>query len=354
MIAKSTTRIIIILSLIFIISCNGKKEKPSSSKSSPRIRKTTKVVNPKINETFVLGDTILFDIQSDSAVDSVSMIFENKLTVFQSSSFTWPTRAAKTGVQKFRLTVYSSGNEETHYPKVKILSDVEPLQTTFEIINEYPHNENSYTQGLFFVGDTLVESTGREGQSRLTKLNLNTGKEYQSISLPNEYFGEGSTIWNDKIIQLTWTSQVGFVYDQNLKQTGKFNYTHEGWGITTLGDTLIMSDGTEMLHLLDPRDFSEIGKLEVYTDKRKIINLNELEVIKGKIYANVWLENKIVVIDPMSGKVLETINMKSLKSRVVNSGAEAFNGIAYKPETDQIFVTGKLWPKIFEVKFYSN
>lgn len=352
--AISTSRILIIFLLIFIISCNGEKEETSNASSTPRIRKYSKLELPKINANYVLGDTVNFEISSARAIDSILFDYNDIITTYTDSSFSWIASSAKTGFQKIRLTVYSGGENETHYPRIKFLSDVVPQELSYEVITEYPHDNDAYTQGLFFIGDTLVESTGREGQSKLSKINLQTGSTYQTIALDSEYFGEGSTIWNNQIIQLTWTAQIGFVYNRKLEQQKTFHYTHEGWGITTLGDTLVVSDGTEILHLLDPRDFSELGKLEVYTHEQKVLNLNELEIIEGKIYANVWMKDLIVVIDPKSGKVLQEIDMRALKRRFNDRNAETFNGIAYKTDSRQIFVTGKLWPKLFEVKFISK
>lgn len=349
--ANELIRILIIFNLIFIISCGGEKERTSDSDKSPRIKKSSQINSPKINAEYVLGSEVSFDLSSSKSIDSIQLEYEGKTTTYKQSAFSWKADQAKTGFQRIKLTVYMGSESETHYPRVKFMADTAPDLYTYELINTLPHDENAYVQGLFFIGDTLVESTGREGLSKLSKLNLNTGKIYKSVSLSSEHFGEGSTIWNNKIIYLTWTSHIGYVYDRNLTQTDTFNYNHEGWGITTSGDTLFVSDGTEVIHMLDPRDFSEIGKLEVYTNKSKITQLNELEMIDGLLYANVWLENNIVVIDPKSGKVLRRIDMSGLRGRFQSEEAEAFNGIAYKQNTKQIFVTGKLWPKMFEVKF---
>jgi len=337
--------------LIFIISCNGEKEESSSSNKSPRIRKQSSLLSPKSNQKHTLGEAVKFTLSSDVTIDSVALEYEDESTIYKSSEFEWAASQAKTGIQKMRLTVYMGGTSETHYPRVKFLSDTPPAEYTYEVVNEYNHDRDAYIQGLFFIGDTLVESTGREGVSKLSKLNLKTGQVYQSTNLESQYFGEGSTIWNNNIYYLTWESQTGFVYNRKLERKKVFHYSHEGWGMTTLGDTLVVSDGTEVIHFLDPRDLSEIGRLEVYTDKSKVINLNELEVIDGLIYANVYLDNRIVVIDPKSGKVLRDIDLSYLKRRFNDANAEVLNGIAYKPETGQIFVTGKLWPKLFEVNF---
>ncbi len=341
----------LVLLVIIFSSCGGNKSGKEQAQKTPRIKKYSKLITPKINQEYVLGDEVLFQVSSEKKIDSILIQYEDESTTYSELAFSWKATRGKTGTQQLKLFVYSNGIKENHFPRVKFFSNIHPKEFTYELIKTYSHDPKAFTQGLFFIGDTLVESTGGHGTSTLSKRKLNSLKPIKSVSLENRYFGEGSTAWKDQIIQLSWTSQTGFVYDRTLKKLRTFNYPHEGWGITTFGDTLIVSDGTEMLHLIDPRDFSEIGKLEVYTDKFAVKNLNELEMINGLLYANVWLEDFIVSIDPRSGKVLSKINMAGLRQEVDSDEIEAFNGIAYKPDTDQIFVTGKLWPKLFEVKF---
>ncbi len=346
---KSTA--LILLSFLFLIACNSEKEVGDAAQNSPRIKKQTKLVSPKINAEYVLGDVVAFKLESETPVDSIVLEYEGKESVYLDKEFNWTAELGKTGVQKLKVNVYCQGLSETHYPKIIFFSDVSPSRMGYQVLQTLPHDPTAYTQGLFFLEDTLVESTGQKGESRLSKINLKTAQVYSSTSLASQYFGEGSTIWKDQIYQLTWTSHTGFVYDLNLKQKQTFSYPHEGWGITTFGDTLIVSDGTETLHLIDPRDFSEVGKLEVYTDESKVMNLNELEMIDGILYANVWLEEVIVSIDPKSGKVLSVIEMSGLDDRFESDDAEAYNGIAYHAGRKEIYVTGKLWPNLFQVKF---
>lgn len=344
-------RTFIILGLTLIMSCGNEKNSSRESTSSPRIKKFSKVTKPKNNTDLPIGTEVSFKIESSQDIDSVALEYEKESATFTSSEFDWSPKHGKTGNQRIRLTVYSGKETETHYVKLRFLSDMAPEEYTYELIGMLPHDQTSYTQGLFFIGDTLVESTGRKGQSKLSKLNLTSATPYESTSIGNQYFGEGSTIWNNRIIMLTWTSGIGFVFDRKLQEQKTFHYSHEGWGITTYGDTLLVSDGSETIHMLDPRDFSETGKLQVYDDKGKIIALNELEMIEGLLYANVYQEDLIVVIDPKTGKLLSKIDMTGLSDKFDSRDIDVLNGIAYHESSKQIYVTGKLWPQMFQVQF---
>jgi glutamine cyclotransferase len=223
---------------------------------------------------------------------------------------------------------------------------------TYEIVNVYPHDREAYTQGLIFVDGVLYEGTGRYGQSTLRRVNLETGEVSRLRRLPPQLFGEGITIFGDKIIQLTWHSRFGFVYDKDtfeLKQ--QFTYPTEGWGITHDGQRLIMSDGTSTLYFWDPASLSEIGQVQVYDENGPVIMLNELEYINGEVYANVWRTNRIARINPDTGQVLGWIYLDGLlTAEDLSQPVDVLNGIAYDAENDRLFVTGKLWPKLFEIK----
>ena len=224
---------------------------------------------------------------------------------------------------------------------------------TYKVINTYPHENNAFTQGLVFENGFIYEGTGLYGSSTLRKVELETGNILQIHELPSQFFGEGITIFENKIVQLTWRSNVGFVYDKDsfeLKQ--EFNYQTEGWGITYDGKRLIMSDGTATLHFLDPITFEKNGSLEVYKNNIPLTSLNELEYIKGEIYANVWKTNSIARIEPQTGKVIGWIELTGLLSPEDYSKqpVDVLNGIAYDAKNDRLFVTGKLWPKLFEIE----
>lgn len=233
--------------------------------------------------------------------------------------------------------------------------DVAPV-FRYKIVNSFPHDPEASTQGLVYEDGVLYEGTGLRGRSSLRKVELETGYILQNHDLPEKYFGEGLTIFDDKIIQLTWRSRVGFVYDKkSFKLVKKFNYSTEGWGITHDGKSLIMSDGTDNLYFLDPETFEEIKRVKVFDRNGPVNRLNELEYVKGEILANVWLANRIARISPETGEVLGWIDLKGLLENVGGKGRiGVLNGIAYDEKNDRLFVTGKLWPKIFEIKLVKN
>ncbi len=231
----------------------------------------------------------------------------------------------------------------------------ETLQTpvySYKVINTYPHSTDSFTQGLVFDQGVLYESTGLNGQSAVKIVDLKSGKTIKSHELPDKYFGEGMTIVGNKIFQLTWRAKKGFVYDKNtLKLLRTFNYSTQGWGITYDGKYLIMSDGSDVLYYLDPKTFNVSGKLEVYDQNGKVSRLNELEYIDGNIYANVWGTEKIAIINPKSGQVKAWIDLSGLLSgEDKKKRIDVLNGIAYNEENQKLYVTGKLWPKLFEIE----
>ena len=226
---------------------------------------------------------------------------------------------------------------------------IEPANYTYSIVNVYPHDNNAFTQGLVFEDGTLYEGTGLRGQSTLRRVDLDTGNVTQLYELPALIFGEGITIFEDKIIQLTYTSKKGFVYDKNsFELLQEFTYSTQGWGITHDGSKLIMSDGTATLYFLDPETFQITGQVEVI-DEESINNLNELEYVDGMVYANILTEEKIAIINPETGQVTGWINLEGLKA-AENPNGNVLNGIAYDAEADRLFVTGKLWANLYEIE----
>ncbi len=222
----------------------------------------------------------------------------------------------------------------------------------YNIVNTYPHDRNAFTQGLVYENNILYEGTGLRGHSTLRKVDIETGNILLIHELPSQFFGEGITIYGNKIIQLTWESNVGFVYDKNnFNLLKEFNYSTEGWGITHNGMNLIISDGTSTLYFLDPDSFEEIERIEVFDNNGPVSGLNELEYIQGEIYANVWKTDNIARIDPNTGQVVGWIELTGLlNSKNFDEPVDVLNGIAYDAEKDRLFVTGKLWPKIFEIE----
>ena len=224
---------------------------------------------------------------------------------------------------------------------------------TYAIVHTYPHDVHAFTEGLLYHNGVLYESTGLERQSTIRKVRLETGEVLQKIAIPPQYFGEGLVIWNRQLISLTWKSHVGFVFDlATLKLQRKFHYEGEGWALTHDDTQLIMSDGTADLRRLDPLTLRETGRIHVTLDGQPISNVNELEWVKGEIYANVWQSNFLLRIDPATGHVLGVIDLTGLlaDNYRVPGETDVLNGIAYDAEHDRLFVTGKNWPKLFEIR----
>lgn len=224
------------------------------------------------------------------------------------------------------------------------------LASGYKIVKTYPHDPEAFTQGLVYYDGFLYEGTGGEGKSSLRKVELSSGKVLQRVDLPAPYFGEGIVIWKDKIIQLTWKSRIGFVYDRStFRQLRTFTYSRQGWGITHDGKRLIMSDGSSTLYFWDPETLKEIGRLDVDDHGRPVPNLNELEYIRGEIYANVWQTDRIARISS-AGHVTSWIDLAGLLKPEERSRTDVLNGIAYDPKEGRLLVTGKWWPKLFEIQ----
>jgi glutaminyl-peptide cyclotransferase len=223
--------------------------------------------------------------------------------------------------------------------------------STYTVVRTYPHDRQAFTQGLVFIDAVLYEGTGLNGQSSIRKVKLENGEVLQIQKLEERYFGEGIAVVGDEIIQLTWQGGVGFVYDRKTFQRKRtFTYSGEGWGLTYDGKRVIMSDGTATLRFLDPRTLKETGRLLVKEAGRPVPQLNELEFVKGEIFANVWQSDRIARISPATGDVTGWIELRGLLDPKEAAGVDVLNGIAYDAAADRLFVTGKLWPRIFEIR----
>jgi glutamine cyclotransferase len=221
---------------------------------------------------------------------------------------------------------------------------------TYRIVHTYPHDPKAFTEGLFYLNGFLYESTGMKGESDVRKVKLETGEVVQRHAIPAEYFGEGIIAWKDKLIEMTWQTQLGWIYDLNTFETkGEFHYPGEGWALTTDGKRLIMDDGTPQLRFWDPETLEETGRLTVTADGQPVEKLNELEWVKGEIFANVWQTDRIARIDPKTGHVVGWIDMTGLWEGS-DHNEKTLNGIAYDAQGDRLFVTGKEWPALFEIK----
>jgi glutamine cyclotransferase len=222
-----------------------------------------------------------------------------------------------------------------------------------EVVHTYPHDASAFTEGLFYLNGYLYESTGLEQHSTIRKVRLETGEVVQKLDIPPQYFGEGIVNWRSHLISLTWKSQVGFVFDlATFKLQRQFQYEGEGWALTRNDKEIIMSDGTPELRFLDPKTLKETRRVTVTLDGKALANVNELEWVKGEIFANVWQTNWIVRIDPSTGQVVGAINCAGLLNRadIVAGQTDVLNGIAYDSKNDRLFVTGKNWPKLFEIR----
>ena len=222
----------------------------------------------------------------------------------------------------------------------------------YQIVNIYPHDSNAFTQGLILMDGKLLESTGQEGRSSLRRVELQTGKILNKVDVPVPYFAEGLAVLNGKAYQLTWQHNRGFVYDaQTFQRLGEFNYEGEGWGLTTDGQSLILSDGSSRIRFIDPTTFQVKRTINVLDQKTPVRELNELEYVQGEIYANVWHDNRIATIDPQSGRVTSWLDLTGLMPEgELNDPEAVLNGIAYDQGSNRLFVTGKLWPRLFEIK----
>jgi glutaminyl-peptide cyclotransferase len=222
----------------------------------------------------------------------------------------------------------------------------------YRVVHTYPHDRNAFTQGLIFLDGHLYESTGESGHSSLRMVDLESGRVLQNAPLEQKYFAEGLTAWGSTLVQLTWLSHIGFVYDRfSFRQLRTFNYDYEGWGLTQDGKNLIESDGSSTLRFLDPATFKEVRHIDVADHGHAVQELNELEYIQGEIYANVWHTDRIARISPVNGHVSGWIDLAGLLPANQHPGPEGvLNGIAYDAEHDRLFVTGKLWPLLFEIK----
>jgi len=355
-----------ILLITWILSCSGKSLKTPEKKSEATIKapdepslRLIKMTSPEENAGFKLNEQIkiILTPEDKSTPDSIKIWFDSQLvTVLKLLpwEYTVPSSlVAKTGRKSLKVVAYKSGsNPQTITRFLLVYSDVKPKRNSYKVINTYPHDKGAFTQGLVYENGIFYEGTGEVGTSYLRKVEPETGKVIFQLNLAPPLFGEGIAIFGDRIFQLTWESKVGFVYDKNsMKQINKIYYQTEGWGLTTVGNKLVMSDGTNCLYFMDPDQFNIVSRLEVYDNEKKVEKLNELEYINGEIWANIWQTDLIARIDPSSGKVIAYIDLKGILSDPeTDTNINVLNGIAYDLAGKRIFVTGKNWPKLFEIR----
>ena len=310
------------------------------------------------NKTYNETDVLQLSIQNKKKkeIEEVSYSIDSELlfTAQGNQEQSIALKDQKMGVRNVIASIKADGETYVISKSFTMVALQTPKLYDYKILETYPHDIEAFTQGLEFENDTLYESTGQRGRSSLRKTNYETGEVLQKEKVADQFFAEGITIMDDKIFQLTWQRNTGFVYDlATMKKTGTFVYndSKEGWGLCNDGTTIFKSDGTEKIWSLNPNTLSEEGYIEIYTNKSKIPRVNELEWVEGKIYANIWQQDAIAIVDPNTGAVEGVINMKGLQEQVTQHNTlDVLNGIAYNGEPNILYVTGKNWDKLFKIE----
>jgi len=339
--------------LIIICSCSGKPER--SRKPDISIQKSPAL------KTLFYGQSVSFQIETrikNGSLKKVDVFFNNELIATEKKeSFSFSISSLQVlGNNSLRVTAEKTdGVSNTRNLPVTVLSDQIPVKYAYEVVRDYPHSRENFTQGLQFHDGFLYEGTGENGKSFISKSNLIKNSVLKKVDLPEQYFGEGITILNDKIYQLTYKHQTCFVYQlSNIALIDSFKFAStEGWGLTNDGKSLIMSDGTGTLTWINPSNYEVIKRIQVADHEKVLQYINELEYYDGYIWANIWTTDQIIRIDAKTGKVSGFLDMKGILS-IMNSSSsqriDVLNGIAVFPETGHLLITGKLWPKMFEIK----
>ncbi|GAB4277944.1 MAG: glutaminyl-peptide cyclotransferase [Marinilabiliales bacterium] len=352
----------IVLIILAVVSCKDNSSENNTHNNSNQnieiFKNNLTILTPMEGSVYAIGDSIYFDIEtSDKSIpDSIVVYYNSKSIINLTKSpfrITWKAQDVKVGKNSFRIASYQKGKKvDQKFISLIFKSDIVPEKIEYKIIRKLKHNPNNYTQGFVYENGYIYEGTGKRGQSHIEKYEPANIEPIQSISNENSIFGEGIVIVNDKIVQLTYTSNIGFIYDKTtFKRLGSFDFYTEGWGLTYDGNQLIMSDGSNNLYYLDKNTYTKTGQIEVYDNNGPVVMLNELEYIDGKIYANIYGKDVIVIIDTKTGKVLSKIDCSKLRPENLPFDTEyAFNGIAYNPENKHLYVTGKYWPVTYELE----
>ncbi|MDD2549132.1 MAG: glutaminyl-peptide cyclotransferase [Bacteroidales bacterium] len=353
-----TVQIIVIVAFELLFNaCNSSKTNSTTTQKTQKTKRISlvKVIEPSNGELFTQGEPVNFTIKhiNDTIIPDSVILFinNNRIGATKTLSKSFETRSLRLGKHQLKATAWLNGHRQTASVGIKLKANAPPKQYGYSIVNTFPHDIEAYTQGLFYHKEHLIESTGQIGMSSLRQVEIETGKIIQSVNLERQYFGEGTTIYDNEIYQITWTSRKGFVYEPetfNLIRT--FDYPTQGWGLTTIEDKLVMSDGSNTLYFLEPKSFAEISRIEVYNHVGPVNQLNELEYIDGKIYANVYLTDLIVIINPETGMVEAEVDLSNLLNPSDrHRNIDVLNGIAWDKQNSRLFVTGKNWPKLFEI-----
>lgn len=359
-----------ILFACIFFSCNNKppqeKQKARTAvsaekKEGPKYVNSVKIVSPEKKQSFRFNENVdlVLTHKDRFPLDSTHLFLNGKLIAKGEKGqtllrFQLPDKRA--GINSLKVTAFHpESKQSTATVLIEVRPDIPPRSYRYKIVQVYPHDPKAYTQGLVYRDGFMYEGTGQYGESGIRKTDMKDGKIVSALNIDSQLFGEGITIFNDKIYQLTWTSGKGFVYDlKTFTQESTFTYNTQGWGLTTYGNKLIMSDGSHKIYHIDPASFYILKEVEVYDHKGPVKNLNELEYIDGLLWANVWLEDRIVLIDPESGAVKGELELSGLLSpaerKQLDDSDDVLNGIAWNPEKGTVYLTGKRWPKMFEVR----
>lgn len=356
--------------VFFLFSCGGPgpKEKAAASTvtTSPPPKEvkyvnSIKITSPSKNEDFRFHERINLRYTSKDRfpIDSVQIYLNGKQigsTGKNEGSFSLELPAEKAGTSVLKIIAfYPEKKKSTAVQSIIVKPDQTPHKYNYEIRKTYAHDPQAYTQGLVYQDGFMYEGTGQYGESGIRKIDMNTGDILSTLNIDSKFFGEGITIFGDKIYQLTWTSRKGFIYDlQTFTLESTFHYDTQGWGLTTMDNKLIMSDGSHKLYQISPSSFSVVKEVEVYDYNGPVERLNELEYIDGLVWANVWMQDRIVLIDPESGEVKGELDLSDLLSKAernrLDDSDDVLNGIAWNPEKGTVYLSGKRWPKLFEIK----
>lgn len=356
-----------ILLTVWAISCSGKAGQTTKVAEDSSVKENVeddisliRMKHPAENSKFRTGEAVnvvLTSLIPGKGPDSVLVYFDGRKVETLKEGI-WECSipgsvTVKTGKKSVKVAAYRGGKVRTTLARfIVILSDITPKRYGYKVVNTYPHDRSAFTQGLFYDKGFLYEGTGQETGSTLREVELESGKVIRQLNLSPELFGEGITLFDDRIFQVTWQSRVGFVYEKStFRQINRVYYQSEGWGLTTMDQNLVMSDGTNVLYIIEPGMFTVLSRLEVYDNEKMVDQLNELEYINGEIWANIWNSDLVARIDPSTGKLLGYIDLKGiLNDSQTDTRVNVLNGIAYDSEGGRIFVTGKNWPKLFEIK----
>ena len=341
-----------LIAILIVISCDIEKKI-----ESPRIKSYLKIISPNSNEIIKKNDSIRINIISDSKEKSIkeSTLLLNKDTFnFKNKINISTNNLLRYGRYNIKIsTLFDDGSVEDKSKNIFLYPDQKPKELEYELIKIITHDPETYTQGLLIdESKYLIESSGQYGKSFIKKVDMESNIIINKLMIDKKLFAEGITVYNDKLYMLTWKSKKGLILDKNtLELIGEFNYSTEGWGLTTIDDNLVMSDGTEKLFFIDPKSFKINNYIEVYDNNGKVENINEMEYINDKIYANIYGKDIIVIINYKTGEVENIINLEGLLNREnYNTNIDVMNGIAYNLENESILVTGKWWPSMFEIK----